>query len=63
MTCIEDKKVFFGTHMLSEKDKDWLDNACQILEVTCTEVTWVVFRMLFLESTSLRMCIVIRRLN
>lgn len=44
MPCAEEQKVLFGTHMLSEEAENWRDNACQRLEATGTEVTWVVFR-------------------
>ncbi|XP_050896384.1 uncharacterized protein LOC127103147 [Lathyrus oleraceus] len=50
MDYIEEHKVLFGTHMLSEEAEDWWDNTCQILEVTGTEVTLVVSRVQFLEK-------------
>lgn len=50
MACTEEHKVLFGTHMLSEEAKDWWDNTLQRLEVVGAEITWVMFRVKFLEK-------------
>lgn len=49
-TYIEEHKVLCGTHMLFGEAKDWWDNARQRLEVFGAEITWVVFRVKFLEK-------------
>lgn len=36
---IEDQKVLFGTHMLSEEVKDWWDNVRQRMKDEGNEVT------------------------
>lgn len=50
VTFIKEHKVLFGTYMLSKEDEAWWDNAFQILEVVGAEITWVVFRVSFLEK-------------
>lgn len=36
--------------MLSEEAKDWWDNTRQRLKVVGVEITWIVFRVKFLEK-------------
>lgn len=50
MSCNEVQRVHFDTHMLSKEAEDWWDNTRQRLEVVGTEVTWVVFRVHFMEK-------------
>ena len=50
MACTEDQKVQFSTHMLSKEAEDWWENARQRVEFVCTQITWVVFRVHFLEK-------------
>lgn len=50
MTCSKVQKVKFGTYMLSEEAGDWWDNEHQRMEVVGDEITWVVFKIEFLEK-------------
>lgn len=50
MTCSKVQKVKFGTHILSEEVRDWWDSEHQRMEVVGDEITWVVFRIEFLEK-------------
>lgn len=50
MACSEVQKVQFGTHVLSKEAKDWWDNTRQRFEGDGTKVTWIMFRVIFLEK-------------
>ncbi|XP_050896568.1 uncharacterized protein LOC127103345 [Lathyrus oleraceus] len=50
MAYTEEHKELFGTHMFSEEAEDCWDNTRQRLEVVGAEITWVVFRLKFLEK-------------
>jgi len=50
MTCLEGKKVAFGTYTLVEEAEYWWENTRQCLEVEGQVVTWDVFKRVFLEK-------------
>ncbi|XP_058772134.1 uncharacterized protein LOC131645962 [Vicia villosa] len=50
MTCTDKQKVLFDTHMLFEEDDCWWENTCQRLKVIGRTVTWVNFKIEFLEK-------------
>ncbi|XP_050896744.1 uncharacterized protein LOC127103536 [Lathyrus oleraceus] len=50
MACIEVQKVQFGTHMLEEEAEDGWDNARHRMEIMDTKITWIVFRVVFMEK-------------
>ncbi|RHN78856.1 putative nucleotidyltransferase, Ribonuclease H [Medicago truncatula] len=49
MQCIEDQKVRFGTHQLSEEADDWWVSLLPTLGQEGAVVTWAVFRREFLR--------------
>lgn len=51
MTCTDEKKVSFKTHMLAEEAYYWWDNACQRLETTGTTISYENFKKLFLDKS------------
>src|SRR3954465_5957451 len=47
--CVEDLKVRYGTHMLSEEADDWWMSTRTELDAGGTVITWTVFRREFLR--------------
>ncbi|XP_058746392.1 uncharacterized protein LOC131619299 [Vicia villosa] len=45
-----DKKVRFGTHMLMKGAEDWWGNTRQRFDEEGTEITWTLFRRVFLKN-------------
>ncbi|XP_058741301.1 uncharacterized protein LOC131613670 [Vicia villosa] len=50
MNCTDAQKVQFGTHMLEKEAEDWWNNTLQRFEEDGIEVTWDLFRDVFLEN-------------
>jgi len=50
MACPEGQKVAFGTYTLVEDAEYWWENTYQCLEAKCQDVTWDVFKRVFLEK-------------
>ena len=50
MACSEGQKVAFGTYTLVEEAEYWWENTCQCLDVEGQDVTWDVFKRVFLEK-------------
>ncbi|XP_006588104.1 uncharacterized protein LOC114368217 [Glycine soja] len=50
MACPEGQIVAFDTYTLVEEDEYWWENTCQCLEVEGQDVTWDVFKRVFLEK-------------
>ena len=50
MACPEGQKVSFGTYTLVEEAKYWWEHTCQCLEAEGQDVTWDVFKRVFLEQ-------------
>ncbi|XP_058745896.1 uncharacterized protein LOC131618748 [Vicia villosa] len=50
MNCNDAQKVQFGTHMLEKEAEDWWNNTLQRFEEDGIEVTWDLFRDVFLEN-------------
>ncbi|XP_058768830.1 uncharacterized protein LOC131642620 [Vicia villosa] len=50
MNCTDAQKVKFGTHMLEKEAEDWWNNTLQRFEEDGIEVTWDLFRDVFLEN-------------
>jgi len=50
MACSEGQKVAFGTYTLVEEDEYWWENTRQCLEAEGQDVTWDVFKRVFLEK-------------
>jgi len=49
MQCTKVQKVRFGTHMQAEEADDWWIDLLPILEQDGAEVTWAVFKRVFLD--------------
>ncbi|XP_006586470.1 uncharacterized protein [Glycine max] len=50
MACPEGQKVAFGTYTLVEEAEYWWENTHQCLEAESQDVTWDVFKRVFLEK-------------
>jgi len=50
MACLEGQKVAFGTYTLVEEVESWWENTRQCLEAEGQDVTWDVFKRVFLEQ-------------
>ena len=50
MIYTDAQKVQFGTHMLEKEAEDWWNNTLQRFEEDSIEVTWALFRDVFLEN-------------
>ncbi|XP_006601589.1 uncharacterized protein [Glycine max] len=50
MACPKGQKVTFGTYTLVGKAEYWWENTRQCLEVEGQDVTWDVFKWVFLEK-------------
>ena len=50
MACPEGQKVAFGTYTLVEEAEYWWENTRQCLDVEGQDVTWDVFKRVFLEK-------------
>ncbi|XP_058745853.1 uncharacterized protein LOC131618703 [Vicia villosa] len=50
MNCTDAQKVQFGTHMLEKEAEDWWNNTFKRFEEDGIEVTWGLFRDVFLEN-------------
>ncbi|XP_058746080.1 uncharacterized protein LOC131618950 [Vicia villosa] len=50
MNCTDAQRVQFGTHMLEKEAEDWWNNTLQRFEEDGIEVTWDLFRDVFLEN-------------
>ena len=48
--CSDGKKVAFGTYTLVEEVEYWWENTHQCIEVEGQDVTWDVFKRVFLEK-------------
>ncbi|XP_058784604.1 uncharacterized protein LOC131659431 [Vicia villosa] len=56
MNCTDAQKVQFGTHMLEKEAEDWWNNTLQRFDEDGIEVTWDLFRDVFLENYFLEDC-------
>ena len=50
MNCTDAQKVQFGTHKLEKEAEDWWNNTVQRFDEEGIEVTWALFRDVFLEN-------------
>jgi len=50
MACLEGQKVAFGTYTLMEEAEYWWENTHQCLDAKGQDVTWDVFKKVFLEK-------------
>ncbi|KAJ4974356.1 hypothetical protein NE237_007530 [Protea cynaroides] len=50
MTCTEDEKVLFATHMLKEDANVWWNSTRAYLETKHTQVDWEVFKVAFFDK-------------
>ncbi|XP_058784136.1 uncharacterized protein LOC131658904 [Vicia villosa] len=50
MNCTDAQRVQFGTHMLEKEAEDWWNNTLQRFEEDGIEVTWDLFRDVFLVN-------------
>ncbi|KAJ4967810.1 hypothetical protein NE237_014511 [Protea cynaroides] len=50
MTCTEDEKLLFATHMLKEDANAWWNSTRTYLEMKHTQITWEIFKGAFFDN-------------